>query len=66
MSLLVRLALYVPVLFLVMVVYVGQHEETAAATLRGAVRKTIKWTGYTILLVVGMEVVEWLFLPRGI
>ena len=63
MSWLVRLLLYVPILFLVMIVYTGQHETTAAATLRQATRKTWKFTYYTVLLVVGMLVIEWLFLP---
>ncbi len=39
---LIRLAIFVPVLYLVMVVYVGQRQTTAADTLRSAVRPTVK------------------------
>lgn len=63
MTWLFRFALYVPILFLVMIVYVGQHETTARAILPKAVRKTIKFTLYTVLGVVIMLAIEWAFLP---
>lgn len=63
MTWLFRLGLYVPVLFLVMLVYVGQHETSAAATLPKALRKTVKFTLYTVLGIAIMLTIEALFLP---
>lgn len=63
MSWLFRLALYVPVLFLVMLVYVGQHETSARATIPKAARKTLRFTIYTVVGVAIMLTIEALFLP---
>ena len=63
MNWLVRLLLYVPILFLVMIVYTGQRETTARATIPQAAKKTVKFTIYSVVLVVAMEVIEALFLP---
>ncbi len=54
MSLLFRILVYVPVLFLVAVVVVGQHHATARDTLRSAVRRTLRWMVWSVLLVVAM------------
>lgn len=47
MTLLFRLAVFLPVLFLIAIVVVGQHHTTAAATLRAAVGRTLRWTVWT-------------------
>ncbi len=62
MSWLVRLAVFVPMLYLVMVVYVGQRHDTAADTLRSAVRPTVKGILYIAILVVVMETLQGLFI----
>ena len=55
-----HLLLFLPIALLVMIVYVGQHETTARAILPKAVRKTVKFTLYTVAGVVVM-----LFNPRA-
>lgn len=62
MSLLFRIAVYVPVLFLVAIVVVGQHHTTAASTLRDAVRRTLRWLWWTALLVAIMLGLELVFI----
>ncbi len=62
MSLLFRIAVYVPVLFLIAIVVVGQHHATAAATQRGAVRRTLKWVWWSFLLVAAMFALELVFI----
>jgi len=62
MNLLFRLAVYLPVLFLIAVVVVGQHHTTARDTLRGAVGRTLRWTWWSIALVAGMFALELLFI----
>ena len=60
MSLLFRLAVYVPVLFLIALVVVGQHHATAKDTLRAAVPRTVRWIVWSAALVavmIGLEVV---------
>lgn len=54
MSLLFRLAVYVPVLFLIAVVVVGQHHTTAHDTLRAAWPRTLRWLLWSAILVVLM------------
>lgn len=60
--LLFRIGVYVPVLFLIAVVVVGQHHSTAADTLRDAVRRTLRWLWWTVLLLAGMTAFEWLLI----
>jgi hypothetical protein len=62
MNLLLRLAVYVPVLFLIAIVIVGQHHTTAADTVRGALRRTLRWLVWSLLLVGGMLLLELLFI----
>ena len=62
MTLLFRLAVYVPVLFLIAVVVVGQHHTNAKDTLRAAVGRTLRWIWWSVLLVVSMFALEWLFI----
>ena len=61
MSIWLRLVVYTTVIFLVLVVYLGQRETTAAATLRAAARKTVKFVAYTVLAVAVMLGLEWMF-----
>lgn len=62
MSLLLRVLIYVPVLFLIAVVVVGQHHRTAAATIQGAVQRTVRWCVWSACLVLGMLLLELLFI----
>lgn len=58
MNLFVRIAIYVPVLFLIAIVVVGQHHATAAETLRSAARRTVRWVAWSTALVAVMLVLE--------
>ena len=59
--LLLRIAIYAVVMFLIMVVYTGQHYDTAGDILRDSVRKTGKFLAWTGILIVVMELCFWLF-----
>jgi len=50
MSLLFRLAVYIPVLFLIAIVVVGQQHVTARETVHAAARRTLRWLGWTLVL----------------
>lgn len=54
MSLLLRFAVYVPVLFLIAVVVVGQHHATAADTIRAAIPRALRWLLWSCVLVAVM------------
>lgn len=62
MSFLFRLAVYVPVLYLIAIVVVGQHHSTAADTLRAAVKRTGRWLCWTAGLLAVMWSIEFLFI----
>jgi len=62
-SALLRLLLFVPIVYLVMVVYGGQHETDAAGVLRAAARKTVKVVFWVVVAVLVMELIEYLALP---
>lgn len=62
MDLLVRLVIYLIVMFLIMVVYTGQHHDAPRSILSDSVRKTVKFVGWTIGLVVVMEICFYLFI----
>lgn len=62
MSLLFRLAVYVPVLFLVAVVVCSQHHATAGDTIRAAVPRMLRWLGWSAILVVAMFGLSFLFI----
>ncbi len=58
MSILLRAALYALCLFLVMIVYTGQKQATAAATLRAAARGTVRLLAWTVVgaaIMLGLE-----------
>lgn len=59
--LLLRIAIYAVVMFLIMVVYTGQYYDTAGDILRDSVRKTGKFLAWTGILIVVMELCFWLF-----
>jgi hypothetical protein len=59
-----RLLIYLPVLFLICVVCIGQRHDNARDTLRGALRATVRMFVYTAILVVGMLAVQFLFIDR--
>lgn len=58
MSLLFRIAVYLPVLFMIAVVVVGQQHATASETLRAAGARTVRWTIWTLVLVALMTVAD--------
>ena len=62
MNLLVRLVIYVPVLFLIAVVIVGQHHATARDTLHAAAARTGRWAVWSLVLVGAMLGLELLFI----
>ena len=62
MTLLFRLAVYLPVLFLIAIVVVGQHHTNAKDTLRAAVGRTVRWVWWSVLLVGSMFLLELLFI----
>ncbi len=57
-----RLALLVPVLYLVMVVYAGLKETDAAGTLRSAAFKTVRTMVWLVGIGVAMFAIEWLWI----
>ena len=60
--LLFRLAVYVPVLFLIAIVVVAQHHTNARDTLRDATRRTLRWLWWTALLLAIMFGLEFVFI----
>ena len=62
MDLVVRIALYVVVLFLIMSVYTGQQHDDGKAVVQDSVKKTGKFLWWTFILIVVMEVCFWLFI----
>lgn len=62
MSLLFRIAVYLPVLFLIAIVVVGQQHTNASDTIRAAVARTVRWTIWTLVLVVVMTACDYLFI----
>jgi hypothetical protein len=58
----VRLLIYVPVLFLIAIVICGQRHSTAAATLAAAGPRTLRWLWMSLALVLSMQAIEWLFI----
>jgi hypothetical protein len=63
-ELLLRVAIYVPVLFLVAVVVMSQRYTTAGDTLKAAAPRTVRWIVWSAGLVVVMEVLAFLFVDR--
>lgn len=62
MSFLFRLAVFVPVLFLVAIVVVGQHHATARDTLRAAFGRNCRWLLWTAGLLGTMWGLEYFFI----
>ncbi|MEO6593366.1 MAG: hypothetical protein ABIP94_01275 [Planctomycetota bacterium] len=62
MSLLFRLAVYLPVLFLIAIVVAGQQQTTAGGTLEAAIRRTGRWVVWSAVLVGSMFLLEVLFI----
>ncbi len=62
MSLALRIAVYLPVLFLIAIVVVGQHHTNARDTLRAAVQRTVRWIVWSAVLVASMLLLELLFI----
>jgi hypothetical protein len=62
MELLFRILVFVPVLFLVAVVVVGQQHATAQATVKAAVARSMRWVVWSAVLLASMTVLELLFI----
>lgn len=62
MDLLIRCLIYLFVMFLITIVYAGQYHDTARATVQDAAYKTGKFVGYTVLVVLVMELSFLLFI----
>jgi hypothetical protein len=58
----VRLALLVPVVWLVMVVYAGLKETDAAGTIRAANKKTGRTLLWLVGIAIAMFALEWMFI----
>jgi hypothetical protein len=63
MSLLLRALLFVPIVFLTMIVYVSPGQPDAATTVRAALRASYKVFAWAIGIVLVMEAIEFLMLP---
>jgi threonine/homoserine/homoserine lactone efflux protein len=57
-SLLIRIALYLPILWMIAIVVCGQHHSTARATLQEAFVRTGRWLLWTAGLLVVMFGIE--------
>ncbi|MBL8749471.1 MAG: hypothetical protein JNK78_09950 [Planctomycetes bacterium] len=62
MSFLLRIAIYVPVLFLIAAVVVGQHHDNAHDTVRAAATRTMRWLVWSAILVAVMFALEVAFI----
>jgi hypothetical protein len=62
MQLLFRIAVLVPVLFLIALVVMGQFHVTAQETIRAAVRRTGRWLLWIGILVVAMLAIEFVLI----
>jgi hypothetical protein len=62
MSFLFRLAVYLPVLFLIAVVVMGQHHTNARDTLRAALVRTVRWAMWSAALLGAMFGLEFLLI----
>jgi hypothetical protein len=61
-SLMFRIVVFVPVLYLIAIVVVGQQHSTAQATLRAAWPRTLRWLWMSLQLVAIMIGLELLFI----
>lgn len=62
-SLLGHVLLFIPIAFLVMVVYVAPRADDAGGILRLAFRKTGKVLFWTAVIIVAMQLLQLVFLP---
>ena len=62
MNLLERLSVYVPVLYLIALVVMGQFHDNARDTAKAAAGRTVRWLGYTAVVVAIMLAIEFLFI----
>ena len=63
MELLVRILVFLPVVFLVMVVYVAPHHAEPQPMLHDAARRSGKALMWTTVLILAMQAIQLLFLP---
>jgi hypothetical protein len=58
MSLLFRLVVFVPVLYLIAVVVVGQQHATAREVMKAAAARTVRWVIWAAVLLLLMTVAD--------
>ena len=63
MSLALRILVYVPIAWLIMVAYVAPQSTDAGEVVRIASRKTVKVLFWTAVLIVAMFALEFVVLP---
>jgi bacteriorhodopsin len=63
-ELLLRVGIYLPVLYLIAVVVMSQRYTTARDTLKAAGPRTVRWAIWSVGLVAVMEVLAILFVNR--
>ncbi len=63
MSVLINVLLFLPAAFLAMVTYSASAAPDAAGVVRVATKKTLKVVFWTVVILVVMQVIQWLFLP---
>ena len=63
MSWLLRIALFVPITYLIMIAYSAPGQTDARGLATVAAKKTVKVVFWVAVIVVVMWIVQWLFLP---
>jgi len=58
MSLLFRLVVFVPVLYLIAVVVIGQQHTTAQEVMRAAAVRTVRWLIWAAVLLLSMTLAD--------
>jgi hypothetical protein len=58
MSLLFRLVVFVPVLYLIAVVVIGQQHTTAQEVMRAAAARTVRWLIWAAVLLLSMTLAD--------
>lgn len=62
-SLIGHAVLFVPIAYLVMIVYVAPHADDASTVARLAVKKTGKVVFWTVVIILAMQALQFVFLP---
>jgi hypothetical protein len=63
MTMLIRVALFVPIVFLLMVVFATPQCRTPNEVITAATRKSVRVFVWTAAIVVVLELLQWVVLP---